>query len=465
MIERGSSFVGALAAAALWVAAGVWIGGAEVAGAGDYKPAPEEDAPVAAPAGPFRRHLLKVAAHPSLRYTNAYVDGLLRSISEIIQTRDFAWDIACDVDFVRDGDVISDSRLALSGTDDELMNSIAAVAPDANVIVVANITDCAHTGAAAGCAPLVPLRRDAMAVIHDGSPRGFIVWLHERGHVKSLGHVAEGSRTPTAQELGQTMFWNPQASSRGVVQAACDKFRTPSRTTIGIPVPDMQVAASSPPPMPTYGLPSSVLDIVVGSALPTTEAVAQLTDADLDAVERVLSGEFNDYWRQLLFILSYRRPNSPRTIQLIQRSLGLPAPGASGTPADEAARKAVVARFSAIFMLGVVGYRADDAAPAARVLANIADLSLVPVAADPSDTTAQARAAALESAAVIAGRGTDRLGQDAKQTLVAIHPILLGDVAVAADPALPQQLTGKVVAIRDSVARKGLEGFLTSGVQ
>jgi hypothetical protein len=157
--------------------------------ASDFKVAPEEDEVPVVAAGPFRRHLLRIAAHPSLNYTNALVDQILGSISQTIEAQDFASDVPCAADFVRDGDVISDSRLVLSGTSDEIVRSLASVAPRANVIVVAQITDC-DGGPAAGCAPLIPQMRDAMAVIHDGSARGFIVWLHERGHVKgSVRHA------------------------------------------------------------------------------------------------------------------------------------------------------------------------------------------------------------------------------------------------------------------------------------
>ncbi len=416
-----------------------------------------------------RQHRLKVAANPAMDYSNATVDAILRRMTEIARRSEFAWDVPCErVEFVRDGDLLAKSSLPLSGTADELAEAMKAVVPSANVLVVSQITDCSG-GPAAGCAPLRLDKRDSMAVAHDGSSRGPVIWLHERGHVIGLGHVAQDQMPHEVVETisGQLMYWYPSTNSTGLLQPTCTQFRAASPSAVlvpaapGAPVGGGTIVAQAEAP------PADAVQTLLSRpwlhGVPIAE-IDRLNDADLDQIEQIVAGPATATTRQLLLILSYRRPDREQTLKLLQDHATRQIP--SAPTQDEAAlerrREQIAARLGAVFALGVAGARAQNATAAITTVGNLMQPRAVPVTGQ-LDISTDINRTALDAAAVIAGRGADQLSDEARAGLLRISPVLLGGsrVAVGGIRRLRPEEERRIGKIRDSVLQRGVAAYLS----
>src|SRR5438105_973705 len=81
-------------------------------------------------------HRLTFAAHPENQFSNREADAYVAEMNRIMAAQSYPWDVACpQVQFVRQGDVISDRRLLVSGTITQFTNNLKQVAPQTSVLV------------------------------------------------------------------------------------------------------------------------------------------------------------------------------------------------------------------------------------------------------------------------------------------------------------------------------------------
>ena len=342
----------------------------------------EPDGEVLAAPTQLRQHRLRVAQNPTVGFTNEEVDDILRSMTGMIQRADYAWDVPCGVEFVRDGDIINDANLPVSGTNDQQEAALKQFAPAANTLLVFSISDCGGWQAA-GCAPV---GREPMTVISDTSMRNVVVWLHERGHVVGRDHVAQGAAENAVPEnqSGMVMFWNPTSRSVGVDTATCNSYRNknlPSIKSVAAPAamaaPSLQPAAATAVGGPaSYGLTERafrLLDSTWVEGMPVDQAEA-LDPADLDSIRSMLRGSVNDLWPHALAVLSWK--GAPEDLLLITRALDFPAAAPAGPiTAEDRIKLRTIQRVKLIVpeAVGVLAERtkSNEAGAVLRTLAQV----------------------------------------------------------------------------------------------
>ena len=86
-------------------------------------------------------HRLVVAANPVLNLANEDVDAITRGMTRILRSKDYAWDESCaDVKFIRDGDVILDTRIPGAGTYGDLAKAARSINPRINVVMALRLS-------------------------------------------------------------------------------------------------------------------------------------------------------------------------------------------------------------------------------------------------------------------------------------------------------------------------------------
>lgn len=148
---------------------------------------------------------LRVDRHSSIDISNNRTDAILASMQSIITVNDGEGDIACDVNFDRNGDVgIFDvgSGFINSEADFLVVNS-----QPGQIKVVNQINWCGGIAPnIIGCAPVPGV---SMVVVRFEESQEGILWLHEYGHNKGLGHrndvdaVMNGVIGPTHKKINQ----------------------------------------------------------------------------------------------------------------------------------------------------------------------------------------------------------------------------------------------------------------------
>lgn len=410
------------------------------------------------------RHHITVAAHPAQYLTNADVDRIMREMNQIAQTRDFSWDEACtNVEFVRRGDVISNSGIPVAGAYEDIVKKAKQVAPRANAIVVTQI-QCGLVSGAIGCGGV---GSEPMTVIpYDGF--GGMLWLHERGHNVGLGHApGEGTSDDGHPEnVGKrVMFWSLGYNHNGLLTAECNRYRN-KRFASGSIEQVTQTAAllaaqatatGANAQIPRYGLTDRAFEVVAPPWLHgmPIEQVKRLDETDLQSIRRMLSdGPPNAYWPNAMNTLGYR--GKAEDVDIIARAIQMPMAALGPNPSDEARqgqRTLLRIKLAAPEALGVLAYRTGDAKAVATLKS----------AAQKSVAVGFVGDAASEAFAKSALRGLAISGQpDALEVVNKTLAVQASKFQSPGDVALTAKEAENLQNISDTIKKEGIEKVLTS---
>jgi hypothetical protein len=159
-------------------------------------------------------HLLEISKHSTITLDNDKASEILAASSAILLTKTGEDDVACNVAFVRNGDV-ANFNTAPAEIDD--FGDLIAVAQEQGLVaVVQEITWCGEPF----LVPLAGCGGSEWGVIVTPRPnlaRDAVVWAHEFGHYKGLGEN---------ENLGFLMYETENAANVKVTQNECDSFRT-----------------------------------------------------------------------------------------------------------------------------------------------------------------------------------------------------------------------------------------------
>jgi hypothetical protein len=129
-------------------------------------------------------HALQVRRHTSATLADADADRILADATTVAQAGDGAGDVPCAVALARNGPVgtfTTGSGIINSGADFTAVNGLPG-----NVKVVNQINFCSTPGIGIiGCAPVPGV---SLVVVRFTANQEGILWLHEFGHNKGLGH-------------------------------------------------------------------------------------------------------------------------------------------------------------------------------------------------------------------------------------------------------------------------------------
>ncbi len=128
-------------------------------------------------------HTLQISRHSTAQLTNNRADQILNRMGTILQIKDGAGDVACNVDFDRNG--VTSFNLG-NGVINSASDFSAVNNQPGNVKVVRQINWCGSLSPnIIGCAP-VP--GTSLVVVRFTDNQEGLLWVHEFGHNKSLGH-------------------------------------------------------------------------------------------------------------------------------------------------------------------------------------------------------------------------------------------------------------------------------------
>ncbi len=156
---------------------------------------------------------LAVSRHTSTTLDNARADAIFSDATTVLQTNDGQGDVACGVEFLRQGDVTEFNTG--DGSIDSGAEFNAIIGLPGNVKVVNAINWCG--GLAPNIIGCAPVPGNSLAVIRFTENQEGILLAHEYGHNKGLSH-----RTDDQNAL---MFPSIGTDRRRVTQAECDAFR------------------------------------------------------------------------------------------------------------------------------------------------------------------------------------------------------------------------------------------------
>jgi len=146
--------------------------------------------------------------------TAAQADAIITKMSRILQENDGPGDVPCDVGFVRDGVIDSFGRIPSVILSENQFIAVADRAADrSDVVVVERINWCGIPKSnVAGCTWL------GVSVVQRSARDSGVVWAHEFGHRKGLGHRSVRKAL---------MNGSVSSASRRVSQEECDAYRMP----------------------------------------------------------------------------------------------------------------------------------------------------------------------------------------------------------------------------------------------
>lgn len=135
-------------------------------------------------AGCVVTHELQIRRYTTSSLTNARADTILGEMTNIAQVKDGSDDVACLIEFERDGSVTTFSTG--DGSIDSSAEFSAVNGLSGNVKVVNEINWCGSlVPGIIGCAP-VP--GNSLVVVRFTNSMEGVLWLHEFGHNKGLLH-------------------------------------------------------------------------------------------------------------------------------------------------------------------------------------------------------------------------------------------------------------------------------------
>ena len=381
-------------------------------------------------------HKLKVATHPSVDVQNDDVDAILNKMNEHMAESAYPWDDKChDIRFVRDGDVIQNSRLATNGTFEELSASLKANVPDGNVLVALGVSCSGVVAAGCGVVGVEPLIVKALS----GSSEyyGPQLWLHERGHNVGLQHSAESPATESDVDssIGKRfMFWTLGLGHVGKSRADCAAFRGSSFKSVlrsqsvpGVvnqPVRTLLAAAAVIPGEAGQMQGGSGGTLVSGDgvrgsndltslaqkegltiqaykaiAIPwigdaPRELISQLTEADLESIRGLLRRSDSPYTSQAVQVLGLR--GNPSDVSLLKKLIEAPLPavipGDTSKETRDALRQFKQTKIAIPSALGELAKRTHSE-EAVKVLKQTSKVDSVITPADPAVNVAAQKGA------------------------------------------------------------------------
>ena len=169
---------------------GLALGLALFVGTGCSTPSPQPD-PTPQPRA---THRLTVTRHASTMLPTPRADEILTEMGWVLRARDGADDVACNVEFVREGEVTVLSTG--TGTINTAQDFLAVNNEPGNVKVVNQINWCG--GFAPNILGCTRLFDDSMIVVRHREDLEGILWLHEFGHAQGLEHRASSTAVMNA---------------------------------------------------------------------------------------------------------------------------------------------------------------------------------------------------------------------------------------------------------------------------
>jgi hypothetical protein len=352
-------------------------------------------------------HKFIVAAHPSLLVSAQEVDSILGDMGHLMAAKSYAWDVSCPaVNFQRSGNMVSDARLLVTGTWDQLRDNLKHVAPGANVLVVSSIECNGIKSAGCGAIGQEPL------IVGQWQGLDSLIWLHERGHNVGLPHSAEAPAddSNTAPDIAwRFMFWRLGPQHVGKDACECLQFenaKLPSivsnpphatPTIVGSPARCVSTEARSSTGggfmVAQGGADAQFLkqadqkketDTKAGLTEPAAKVVErpwldgaplaeikQLNKADLDSIRFLLQGAPKQGWPQAVQTLGI--VGNDADVSLINRTLDFPMPKEPTASTISQIRILIQTKLAAPQALGVLANRTRSDS-ALQLLANTANL-------------------------------------------------------------------------------------------
>lgn len=301
----------------------------------------ESGATLAAGDGANVIHKLVIAARNERIITEDRANDLIQSMNDLIHRSNSK---CSGVTFIKDGPVHYNSNLKIIGSVSDIADNLDQNEPTANALVVVSMDYCAGKIMLSGCAP-VGAQGSAM-LVRDDKVRAPVVWVHERGHVMGLDHVAEGveQNKASADDVANVMYWQALPAAHLLTPPQCTAYFNPGVALIGASAaPTIRVNDSTP------AAPASQPKAAPGTAVTPTEDIPQtLTQRARDALygeswvhgmplASVQALENNDVasiakgmdpnkplpaWDHMLAILAYK--GSPDFLDIAQNIISLP---------------------------------------------------------------------------------------------------------------------------------------------
>jgi hypothetical protein len=190
----------------------------------------------------FTQHRLQINRFTTSSLTNADADRILADASTVLQTNDGPGDVACAVNFSRDGNVTAFTQG--DGSIDSGTEFNTVIGLPGWVKIVNQINWCGGlVPNVIGCAP-VP--GNSLAVVRFTANLEGMLWAHEFGHNKGLSH-----RDDTSAVMNPFIC----STCRGVNSTECNAYRT-------LPATVLLAQAESPQPQQSGSGPMDVRDFV-----------------------------------------------------------------------------------------------------------------------------------------------------------------------------------------------------------
>lgn len=289
----------------------------------------EEAAPAALPAhSPAVIHKLIIAAQSNVVITEARADQLIQTMNTLIK---HAENSCANITFVRVEPIHYNANLLQFGEVSDIEASLNLHEPTANVMAVTAMSDCNGTPMASGCAP-VGSKSSAMVVVDDGPTRGPVVWVHERGHVMGLPHIAQGveQNQATQAQLDNIMYWYALEAAHLLMPYQCSAYLSTKHSMVVAAAAPAAVtdsagntAPSTPPAAQAAPAAPSVHEIIPATLTKAASnvlfvnswvhgmplaAVRELSAEDVESVAKTIAiGDPVPQWENMLAVLAYKK--------------------------------------------------------------------------------------------------------------------------------------------------------------
>jgi hypothetical protein len=460
-------------------------------------------------------HKLVIAARSAKIVTDDRAKDIIQEMNDLIHRSNPE---CSSVTFVKDGPIHYNSDLKLIGSVSDIVASLDQNEPTANVLVVLSMDYCAGRIMLSGCAP-VGAAGNAM-LVRDDKARAPVVWVHERGHVMGLGHVAEGveQNQASAADVANVMYWQALPAARVLTPPQCDAYINPGVALGGASaaptsqVNDLTPLAPAPQPKAAPGMmPTPAEDIpqtltqgardvlyrnswIHGMPLASVQA---LNNNDVTSiVESIDINKPLPAWDHMLAILAYKASQKFLAIAeniISQPDIDVPEYSKSATEKElttfeqksDQQNSLIRAKVFIPTALGIYAYQSKDVR-AASFLSALADrtTSLNIVGEDLADDVSNAAVAGLAIGAAKDGNSKfNDIGAISQKVLRAKDnenktvfsdkkfEFKNADVQSTIEHAAPEspimvedKKLDRATTVFDAVKNKGLDGFILNGV-